>query len=205
VAANHLPIVRGRDNGIWRRVALVPFNVKFWDADKGESGPAALCQDKRLAETLAGELSGILNWCLLGCMEWQAEGLAMPQSVIAATRDYRTDSDSIAAFLAECCVMGKAEFVSKTHLLKSYIEWCQANHEYAVNRNDFKREMITQGFTEDKFTFGRNKGNEMWRGVGLAAVLPASGQSGEPGCYPPYTPARGNKQPAPPLCPPEMF
>jgi putative DNA primase/helicase len=29
VAANHLPIVRGRDNGIWRRVALVPFNVKF--------------------------------------------------------------------------------------------------------------------------------------------------------------------------------
>ncbi len=43
--------------------------------------------------------SGILRWCVEGCLAWQhAEGLGEPDEVIAATADYRDAMDVLAAF-----------------------------------------------------------------------------------------------------------
>ena len=38
---------------------------------------------------------GILNWALDGCAAWQADGLAEPPAVIAATNAYREDQDDL--------------------------------------------------------------------------------------------------------------
>jgi len=65
LAANHKPVVRGTDHAIWRRIKLVPFTVTIPDHQ----------QDRDLPNKLKGELSGILNWAVMGCTEWQAEGL----------------------------------------------------------------------------------------------------------------------------------
>ena len=56
LAANHMPIIRGTDHGIWRRIRLVPFTVTIQDEK----------QDKGLLAKLRTELSGILD---VGC-EW---------------------------------------------------------------------------------------------------------------------------------------
>src|SRR5205085_11168257 len=37
LCTNHKPRIVGDDHGIWRRIALWPFDQKFWDADKGET------------------------------------------------------------------------------------------------------------------------------------------------------------------------
>ncbi len=169
IAANYKPGVKGQDNGIWRRLAMVPFNVKFWDESKGETGPEELKQDKELSAALLRELPGILNWCLVGCMDWQAEGLATPKSVIEATDEYRADSDNIAAFVADCCTINGSLTVGATPLLKAYVNWCQGNSEYAANRSQFKRWLTQQGYQEDRFSFGPSKGKAMWRGLGLRA------------------------------------
>ena len=50
VMTNHRPGVRGDDHGIWRRLALWPFMVRFWDADKGDLGLPKLQADKTLPE-----------------------------------------------------------------------------------------------------------------------------------------------------------
>ena len=65
IAANTKPKVHGTDNGIWRRMRLVPFEVTIPPEE----------QDKGLvAKLLATEASGILAWAVRGCLAWQAEG-----------------------------------------------------------------------------------------------------------------------------------
>ncbi len=79
LAANHKPEIRGMDEGIWRRVRLIPFEVMI---PTGQ-------QDKSLGEKLLTELPGILNWLIAGCLAWQRRWLQPPDRVVAATSSYR--------------------------------------------------------------------------------------------------------------------
>jgi len=69
LAANHKPIVRGTDEGIWRRPMLIPFNVKF-EIDPEKRAPGEREGDPRIELKLLAELPGILNWALEGYREW---------------------------------------------------------------------------------------------------------------------------------------
>jgi len=81
---NHLPNIRGVDDGIWRRVRLVPFNRKFTDAEK----------DTRMGERLMEERDAVLTWMVEGCLKWQKQGrLKTPERVAAATAEYREEMD----------------------------------------------------------------------------------------------------------------
>lgn len=57
---NHKPIIKGMDEGIWRRVRMMPFTVTI-PKDK---------VDRKLPKKLAMEMSGILNWAIEGCLKW---------------------------------------------------------------------------------------------------------------------------------------
>ena len=93
---NHKPTIRGTDEGIWRRVRLIPFTVTIPEGQR----------DPQLVDKLKAELPGILAWAVQGCLEWQREGLGMPEAVKAATANYRAEQDMLAAFLDECCLIG---------------------------------------------------------------------------------------------------
>ena len=57
---NHQPEIKGTDHAIWRRIQMIPFNATFTpDADPS------------LEHDLLNEASGILNWLIDGCLEWQ--------------------------------------------------------------------------------------------------------------------------------------
>ena len=71
LATNHKLIVRGTDDGIWRRLPLIPFTVQI-PKEK---------VDKNLIQKLERELPAILNWAVEGCLLWQKEGLEPPESV----------------------------------------------------------------------------------------------------------------------------
>ncbi|MCH5463531.1 phage/plasmid primase, P4 family, partial [Secundilactobacillus sp. HBUAS58055] len=79
LATNHKPIIRGTDDGIWRRLMLIPFDVKIPDNRV----------DKDLKYKLQREEVGILNWMVEGALKWQREGLIPPQIVQQASKDYR--------------------------------------------------------------------------------------------------------------------
>ena len=69
MGTNHKPSIRGRDEGIWRRMHMIPFTVTIPDHKKDK---------KMLKHKLKKEAPGILNWAVQGCLLWQREGLGMP-------------------------------------------------------------------------------------------------------------------------------
>ena len=96
ISGNHKPEIRGTDDGIWRRVMLVPFDVKIPEKDR------VLGLSRKLFEN---EGPGILNWLVEGLLSYLEGGLQEPQSVIDATQEYREESDPVGSFLEDCCVV----------------------------------------------------------------------------------------------------
>ncbi len=111
---NHKPDVRGTDHAIWRRLRLIPYTVKF-DGER---------RDKSMPERLAKEHQGILAWLVRGCHEWQRIGLAEPQSVLAATSEYRSEQDLVTQFIRECCFEHHHAKGRASELYESYQKWC---------------------------------------------------------------------------------
>lgn len=100
LAVNHKPVIRGTDHGIWRRIHLIPFTQTF--------GEGSRPMDKELDLKLAAELPGILNWLITGYTYWKRNGLQPPDSVQAATAEYKRENDTLIGWL-EDRVTEKAE------------------------------------------------------------------------------------------------
>lgn len=112
VYGNAKPELRGRDEGTWRRILLVPFVVSF-----------AGREDNTLPHTLREEGTGILADLVQACLEWQHEGLGVPKPVQAATASYRAELDDLAEFLGSECVRDDAGSVTVGQLFAAYKEW----------------------------------------------------------------------------------
>ncbi|MFC4403818.1 phage/plasmid primase, P4 family [Gracilibacillus xinjiangensis] len=150
---NHKPIVKGDDEGIWRRIRLIPFNYTI---PKEEV-------DKHLPEKLQNELPGILNWAVEGCLKWQKDGLGEPEDVKAATDEYKEEMDLLSSFIEECCVVHTDTKIEASTLYKEYILWAEMNDEYAVKKRTFNNRMVMKGFRKRKST-----GNKTYLfGIGL--------------------------------------
>lgn len=95
ISGNHKPEIRGTDDGIWRRVLLVPFDVQIPEERR----------DVHLIDKLWAERAGVLNWMIEGALSYLERGLQVPAEVEAATADYRKDSDPTGAFLTDATVV----------------------------------------------------------------------------------------------------
>ncbi|PTX45623.1 putative DNA primase/helicase [Gemmobacter caeni] len=95
MSGNHRPEIRGGDDGIWRRVMLIPFEVQIPAEER----------DPDLGRKLWEERDGIFNWLVDGLREYLAHGLQIPDQVRAATAEYREDSDPLATFLVQICAV----------------------------------------------------------------------------------------------------
>ena len=131
MSTNHKPIIRGTDSGIWRRVRLIPFTVHISDDKK----------DKNLKHKLKQELPGILHWAVEGCLMWQREGFKAPTAIVAATADYRSEMDTIGAFIKDCCTIGEGYTEKAQSLFKAYLTWAKENNEYEKTSTAFGREI----------------------------------------------------------------
>ena len=142
LSVNHKPVIKGSDNGIWRRIRLIPFNVTF-PPDK---------RDPNLSTKLVRELPGILRWAVEGCLLWQKEGLEPPDAVKAATEDYRLEMDVVGDFIAECCEEVPGAKTPFKDLFEKYTEWSSQNGDCSPDRKEF-----ASGLSERGFGAGKNK------------------------------------------------
>lgn len=165
LCTNHKPVIPGTDHAIWRRVQLVPFNVKI-DKDK--------C-DRFLPAKLTAERSGILSWCVRGCLDWLSNGLNSPDVVTKATEGYRKDEDTLAAFLADHCVENPALSAKSSQLYKRYLKFTEGSGEVPKPQRSFGKSLSERGF--ERYT---NNGT-WYRGLGLCSE-PTPDADGDGGC-----------------------
>ena len=142
LSTNHKPEIRGTDNAIWRRIRLVPWSVAIPPAER----------DRKLPEKLRAELAGVLAWIVWGCLDWRREGLGEPEEVRAATAQYRTEQDVLAAFLDECCVVRPEAWVRFADLYDAYAAWCEKSGEATENKRRFGNRLKERGFEPDRGT-----------------------------------------------------
>lgn len=145
LATNHKPVVRGTDYAVWRRLKLIPFAVTIPDDE----------QDTELKDKLLAELPGILNWAILGCVEWQADGLGEPEEIRTATASYRDEMDTIGAFVAESCILGSTYEATAADLFKAYRAWCERTGEHATNQRRFGMQLTERGIDSRRGTGGK--------------------------------------------------
>lgn len=153
LAMNHLPVIRGADNGIWRRIHLIPFTQSFVGRE-----------NKTLKQTLRAELDGILGWALEGLRQWHERGLDPPAAVLRATNSYRAESDQIGRWLTDACVLVPQANISASGAYKAYTDWCTTNGEQPESQNKFGRRLIDKGFDRAKV-----HNVHTWMGFGLRA------------------------------------
>lgn len=152
MAMNHLPGIRGTDNGIWRRIHLIEFNQDF----RGR-------EDKWLEQKLVSELPGILNWALEGLRDWRQQGLNPPQQVLDATQHYRDDSDLVGQWIKDSCITGNGKEMKAASGFLSYTRWAKAAGIIKPGTSiTWKRRMEEKGYAHRK----KNTGN-VFTGIGL--------------------------------------
>jgi putative DNA primase/helicase len=155
IVGNHKPQITGTDDGIWRRVQLVPFEVTIPTAQR----------DHALPGKLLGELPGILAWMVRGCLMWQQSGLNPPPAVTLATNAYKAESDILGEWIADCCTVSPAGTATSGDLFSAYRNWALRNGYHPWYRNRWGRLM------GDKFSKGRNgAGQTIYTGVDLTPV-----------------------------------
>ena len=138
LATNHRPVIKETKDAIWDRVHLIPWEVRIPPEQ----------QDLELGDKLKVEAPGILRWMIEGCLEWQRTGLAPPPSVVAATKKYRTDMDSLGDFLEECCVLEPKAHVSRATLRAAYERWAEdLGHRHTLDPRSFGDALRERGCT----------------------------------------------------------
>ena len=138
VLTNHRPQAPAGDYALWQRIHLIPFTEAFVNKPQRDNEHHA---DPDLPAKLRAEASGILAWMVRGCLEYQKLGLNPPESVRAATEEYRQDEDLIGHFLDDCCLLGQTYEVKAGLLYKEYQRWCDENGHRSLSGTRFGKEM----------------------------------------------------------------
>lgn len=146
LTTNHKPIIRGTDEGIWRRVQLIPFTQTI-DKSKVEKD----FRERRLLP----ELPGILNFALAGLAAYLKQGLTPPKQVLASTNEYRHDMDVVGQWIDECCALDPNANISTADAYQNYARWAEDEVGWALKKLTFRRHLTDRGFTAVKGARGQ--------------------------------------------------
>jgi putative DNA primase/helicase len=132
--------VIGSDDGIWRRLVLLPFRRKFSDDEK----------DPGLEDKLLQERDGILGWMIGGAIKYLKDGLILSPRIKSEINTYRNDSDVLGEFLDENATVGSAEKVDQSTLYQRFRFWCNDSGLHISAKKTFTQRLAERGFGEAK-------------------------------------------------------
>ena len=140
---NHLPKVGANDDGIWRRLIVIPFNAKI----VGDS------DIKNYADYLYEKAGGyILKWVIEGAQKAiDAEfKTKLPKCVQDAINAYREENDWLGHFISECCEVDESFTEKSGELYQKYREYAIQNGDFTRPNGDFNAALENAGFSKRK-------------------------------------------------------
>jgi len=135
IFGNNRPSLKDVDEAIKRRFLILPF----------DHPPAR--RDPELPEKLKREWSGILSWLIVGCRDWQANGLVIPPVMESATRAYFDAEDTFSQWLADCCEVGPEFADTSDRLWSSWSRYAySAGDDPGTKKGTFAETLSQRGF-----------------------------------------------------------
>lgn len=143
--SNFDPKSDSEDTGIWRRMVKMEFHA----IPENLRDPTV----KTSLVTDPAARSAVLAWAVRGCLDWKAsgggrKGLAIPESVKAATEEYRKKNDTLAEWwedLTAEATTGPNERTLATRVRAHYREWCGESGARECGPTRFKEYLISKG------------------------------------------------------------
>ena len=160
---NHLPRVSASDDGIWRRLIVIPFNAKI-------TGKSDIKNYGEYLYDNAGE--SILAWVIEGAkkvidLDYQ---IPVPACVKAAIDEYRSQNDWFGHFMEDKCETGDGFRESSSSLYQAYRNYCIDTNEYVRSTADFYFALESAGF--ERVTLNRKR---YFKGVRLRTDVDDAG------------------------------
>lgn len=145
---NHLPRVSASDDGIWRRLIVIPFNAKI-------TGNSDIKNYGEYLYDNAGD--SILAWVIEGAkkvieLEYQ---IPVPACVQKAIDEYRNQNDWFGHFMEDCCDIDPSYKESSSGLYQAYRNYCVDTNDYVRNTADFYLALESAGY--ERVTLNRKR------------------------------------------------
>lgn len=149
-AGNHQPTLHSADVALQRRVNMLPF----------VSQPPR--PDPFLEEKLKSEAPAILAWAIEGCLQWQAIGLARPETVSQATEEYFDEQDVFGQWLRDHCELKVSYWEQPTPLFRDWGAYARDIGEEPGSMISFSSRLKRVGLHR-----GKVSGMRVYKGVRL--------------------------------------
>jgi putative DNA primase/helicase len=168
VSFNDPPTINGTDDGIRRRLKIVPWGARFEGAS----------QDPTLKTRLESEQhrAAILNWCLAGMQDYLDNGMPTAVAVAAATDEYVAEQDTLGTFLEECCDTGRGSSVRFNDFMAAYYHWLESRGENprAWSGKRLGNELQRRGFNKHRPMAGPDRSKTVYTGLAMLVAPPSN-------------------------------
>jgi putative DNA primase/helicase len=148
IVGNHKPVISSVDEAIRRRLHLIPFDFTIPEE----------ARDEGLTDKLIEESAGIMQWAIEGALQWAMDGLAPPEIVRDATKEYFSEQDAVADWIAsECETKDLPEYQRETSkdLFESWTKWSSALGEEPRTSKWFGEQLQKHGFPSHRTEINR--------------------------------------------------
>ena len=137
---NHLPKVKGTDDGIWRRIIVIPFNHKFTKDNADIKNYSDVLYEE------AGEF--VLAWVIEGARKAYESNFRLknPAIVQKAIDSYKKENDWFGRFIEECCIVGGEEKCKSNDLYQRYRDFSVSQGERPKGTIEFYTELERHQF-----------------------------------------------------------
>jgi P4 family phage/plasmid primase-like protien len=153
---NHKPVVKEDDDGIWRRLIVIPFNRRFSEDER----------DPNLEEKLLSEADGILGWIIQGGVKWHQTGLRLCSDIKQQSASYRTESDLLGQFIEEEAELNTEAKTLEKIAYTSYVRWISSNGNRPLSKGRFTQKLCERGIVQVK-----SNSNRYYQGIKLVSSL----------------------------------
>jgi len=158
MSSNSEPVIKDSSWGMWRRVVRLDF-------------PNRVPVKKRIKDyakkLFTEEAPGILAWAVRGAVLWHKDGLAVPDEVKDATRQYELSMCPVEAWKKDCVKYVAQKDVVCEAFYASYKTWAESHGTRVLQAPEFGQEITHD--TRIERTRVRHGGNRVYvyRGVEL--------------------------------------
>ena len=153
---NEIPIITDRTYAMKRRLIILKFNQTFC----GQK------DDKRLEKKLAKELSGILNWALVGLLRvLKNESITESGHMKEDKKSFIRAINPLLIFVEEYCVLNENAMVGKDNLFMAYKKYCYESGLRHLSKIKFYYQLLNDfpKISESRPDGGRRH----FKGIGL--------------------------------------